>query len=183
MDKVFNFIGGILLLLQVEKIDTLQPQLSGQMVRLLQQASVGQTFVARHNSLSMIKVATMNLNGANFGNHSISQLKFPPVANSKNKTYYFFLENVGQSIREKPENNQLQIGYQDKEVFTDGQLYVNHVASKGDIGFWSFYSVYPHEYFVGTLTDAAGKIWQDKAFLFVYIGIIAAVVYAIRRAK
>lgn len=177
-------------------------------------------FVARHNSLSMIKVldtldeqfadkalsnkdnlifhlrevgldgnletkdvATMNLNGANFGNHSILQLKFPPVANSKNKTYYFFLENVGQSIREKPEDNQLQIGYQDKEVFTDGQLYTNHVVSKGDIGFWSFYSVYPHEYFVGTLIDAAGKIWQDKAFLFVYIGIIAAVVYAIRRAK
>lgn len=56
MNKILSILSGILLIFTIEKLDTFQPVL-GSKVELPHGVIVGQTFIAQHDNLSMVKIA------------------------------------------------------------------------------------------------------------------------------
>lgn len=212
MKKVFNLIPALLLIFSFEKLDVFQEHL-GDMLKLPPKSVIGQTFVAKHNNLSMINLldcndpdlsnkdnlvfhlrecsdeklddreetVTLNFSGANIGNHAILRLKFPPIPNSANKSFYFYIENVGGGPEASPSARILGVGYSKKDFYKDGSLIYNGQEMEGDLAFRAFYSVYPHQFIIGSLRDFLARFWQDKSFFFFYISVIAFLLYLIRK--
>lgn len=212
MQKILKLIGSVLLIFSLEKLDVFQEHL-GNMLELPAKSVIGQTFVAKHNNLSMInlldcddpelsnqdnlvfhlrglsgeklddgeEVTTLNFSGANIGHHGILRLKFPPIPNSANRKFYFYIENMGGTPTASPSAKVLEIGYAKKDFYKNGSLVYNGREIGGDLAFRAFYSLYPHQFIVESLRDFLVRFWQDKSFFFFYMILISFLIYLIQK--
>jgi len=133
-------------------------------------------------------LATLVVNGSNVGNHSILQFKFDAVEGSANKKFIFYIENIGEQGLDSGivTSESIAIGFAEKSNYEAGELIYRHPDERlsddrGDLAFTSFYSVYPHEFVMGTVKDFSAKFWQDKLFLTFYISGIIGLAYLFRR--
>lgn len=143
---------------------------------------VGQTFLAEYEGLSGIDVLMATYNRKNTGEFifhlkddirttedlfnckiDIGQLKdnqyvtfnFPRIRNSKGKTIYFYIE----APQSQP-GNAITIWSNSKDSYTEGEKFVNGVASEGDLAFKTKYKPGLKNSFNAFLE----KVSRDKPF-------------------
>lgn len=133
-------------------------------------------------------LATLVVNGSNVGNHSILQFKFDAVKDSANKKFIFYIENIGEQGLDSGvvASEYITVGFAGKSSYEEGELIYRLPDSRfgdvtGDLTFMSFYSVYPHEFVIGTVKDFTAKFLQDKIFLVFYISGIIGLSYWFKR--
>jgi len=155
---------------------------------------VGQSFVAKNNSLNMIKVWVNNPNlsnnlplvfhlkregekedlvkiefsGSNVGAFYWLPLKFPPISDSAGETFYFFIEQLAVSEREKS----LEFSQSTEDVYMDGDAFLNHQPLKGDLTFRSYYWLRPQRFWLVSLQEFWQRFLSDLPFAIFYLSSI-----------
>lgn len=124
----------------------------------------------------------IEFSGANVGTHRKLQLKFPPIPNSQNKKYYFYLENLGDpEFPNYPNDSVINIGYSKEDYYKEGRLIYNDKWLEGDLAFRTFYQVSPHKIIPEIARDFFARFWQDKAFFVFYLFVIAILVWRVKK--
>lgn len=159
--------------------------------------TVGQTFASRQSNLSVIEIimatymrinthdvifhlraspsspidiATIKVNAAKIADNQYHRFSFPPIPDSKDKTYYFFIESP-----DSAPGNAITIWYSTKDVYKDGSAFVNHKAVEGDLAFKTYYtSDYKISNVISYFID---KMQHDKPFFIVYFSLMAILIF------
>lgn len=165
---------------------------------LTKEQTIGQSFKASEDNLSGIKLFTRNPNlanhepiifhlkdspsasndilsvvfsGANVGWDYSLRIQFAPIADSKGKTFYFFLESptteAGQAI---------EFGYNKDDNYKFGEAYVATKPMTGDLFFVTFYKISPQNFISSTIDSLFQRAGKDQKFFIVYFVIFLALV-------
>lgn len=128
------------------------------------------------------ELVKLEFSGANVGTHRKLQLKFPPISNSQNKNYYFYLENLGDpEFLDFANDSVIKIGYSKEDHYEDGEFIYNDEWLEGDLAFRTFYQVPPHKIIFDIGRDFFARFWQDKTFLSFYFLVIGALIWRIKK--
>ena len=176
---------------------------------LQQGQTIGQTFAGKSNNLTGVKLFTRNPNlanrepiifhlrespttdkdlaaltfsGANVGWDYALRIVFPPIADSKDKNFYFFLESptteAGQAV---------EFGYNQDDNYKEGQAFVNGKVIPGDLFFVTFYKTSLGDFVVSSINNLFSRVSLDQRFFIAYFFIllvaISGFVWSKRREK
>jgi hypothetical protein len=205
MNKVFLFIFALLLAgCNIQEVDIRQDTASGLAGELLDGQTFGQTFRLRHNNLNRVDLYTatyarentqpvifricsspacdgtggveervhLELPAARISNSGPTVITFQPIAGTAGQTLYFSIESPGSVV-----GNAITIYRNEKDVYPDGQMYVDGQPADGDLAFIA----YTQEKF--TLADIWKDFYsrasQDKPFFTFYCSLLAMLLLAL----
>lgn len=158
---------------------------------------IGQTFTANHNNIYHIKLLVNNPNlsyklpilfsiksspsdvnniiqlkfsGDNIGTDYWLPLKFTPIPNSKNKTYYMELSAFPSS------SSAIEVRRSKNNTYDFGSAYLDGRKTNGDLGFKVYYKVGIKQFVGDSLSDFMKRIGADKEFFVVYMVIIVVLI-------
>lgn len=195
-------------LLGLSKVELNQEARTG-WVDLHQGQTVGQTFVGSSNNLTGIKLFTRNLNlanrepitfhlresltsdkdlatltfsGANVGWDYALRIQFAPIAYSRGKSFYFFLESPTTEA-----NQAIEFGFNQNDSYKGGEAFVNGKTVGGDLFFITFYKTSLPDFFALTVNNLFSRASLDQGFFIAYFFIllvaISGFVWSKRREK
>jgi hypothetical protein len=160
--------------------------------------TVGQTFISEHPNLSAIEIkiatymrinthdvifhlrsasnstidiATSTVNATKIADNKYRRFRFPPLIDSENKSYYFFIESPNSAP-----GNAITIWYNTEEdVYKAGSAYRNHEPMEGDLAF----RIYHKMDMLNIVSHFIHRMQQDKTFFLFYFLLMGTIVYLI----
>ena len=160
--------------------------------------TVGQTFISEHPNLSAIEInmatyarinthdvifhlrsspnltidiATSTVNATKIADNTYRRFSFPPLIDSENTSYYFFIESPYSAP-----GNAITIWYNTEEdVYKAGSAYRNHEPMEGDLAF----RIYHKMDMLNMVSHFIHRMQQDKTFFLFYFLLIGTIVYLI----
>jgi hypothetical protein len=160
--------------------------------------TVGQTFISEHPNLSAIEIkiatymrinthdvifhlrsasnstidiATSTVNATKIADNKYRRFRFPPLIDSENKSYYFFIESPNSAP-----GNAITIWYNTEEdVYKAGSGYRNHEPMEGDLAF----RIYHKMDMLNMVSHFIHRMQQDKTFFLFYFLLMGTIVYLI----
>jgi hypothetical protein len=160
--------------------------------------TVGQTFISEHPNLSAIEIkiatymrinthdvifhlrsasnstidiATSTVNATKIADNKYRRFRFPPLIDSENKSYYFFIESPNSAP-----GNAITIWYNTEEdVYKAGSGYRNHEPMEGDLAF----RIYHKMDMLNIVSHFIHRMQQDKTFFLFYFLLMGTIVYLI----
>lgn len=161
--------------------------------------TVGQTFISEHPNLSAIEIkiatymrinthdvifhlrsasnstidiATSTVNATKIADNKYRRFRFPPLIDSENKSYYFFIASPYSAP-----GNAITIWYntEEEDVYKAGSAYRNHEPMEGDLAF----RIYHKMDILNMVSHFIHRMQQDKTFFLFYFLLIGTIVYLI----
>lgn len=197
---------GFLFLPVLFRLDTLQEK-TDKVFLLNQEKSVGQTFIASFDNIYSIEVfannpkllyespllfklkkqrgdlkdiVTIPFGGKNIGTNFWLRLRFNPIADSRNKTYYFEISTV-----EATSSGNLEISYSSQDTYPYGNLFINEQKSDGDLTFRVYYKTSILKFISDSTFDFVDRLRKDQQFVVFYSLLLVAtslfLVYSLTR--
>lgn len=176
-------------LFNLSKVELNQEARTG-WVGLHQGQTIGQSFVGSADNLSGIKLFTRNPNlanrepitlhlkenptadkdlasvafsGANVGWDYALRIQFAPIADSKGKSFYFFLESPTTEASQA-----IEFGYNQNNNYKNGEAFVNEKATGGDLFFITFYKTNLGDFVASSINNLFLRASRDQGFFVVY---------------
>lgn len=186
---------GFLFLPVLFRLDTLQEK-TDKVFLLSQEKSVGQTFTVSFDNIYSIEVfannpkllyespllfklkkqredlkdiVTIPFGGKNIGTNFWLRLRFNPIADSRNKTYYFEISTV-----EATSSGNLEISYSSQDVYPYGNLFINEQKSDGDLTFRVYYKTSILKFISDSTFDFVDRLRKDQQFVVFYSLLLVA---------
>jgi len=95
-------------------------------------------FHLRDSPESSNDIVTIHVNAKDVTNNAFNTFKFPPIGNSANRSYYFFIESP-----ESVSGNAITIWSSKNNTYTEGAEYINSKPVAGDLAFKVNYALQP----------------------------------------
>lgn len=182
------------------RLETTQ-EIGGETFVLNKDKPVGQSFTAKNDGLNMIKLwvnnpnltnhsplvfhlrkegeeedlARISFSGDNIGASSWLPLKFSPIFNSNGGKFYFFIEQLKISEREKS----IEFSRSVENVYPSGNAFVNHEPSDGDLTFRSYYYLSFQRFWLVSLQEFWQRFLSDSSFAIFYFALVLILVILI----
>jgi len=162
--------------------------------------TVGQTFIFHHANLNAIEInmatymrtnthdvifhlrsspnstediVTIRVNAAKIADNKYHWFRFPPIADSENISYYFFIESPNSAP-----GNAITTWHCTKDVYKAGSAYKNHEPMEGDLSF--------RTYRKSDMSNVASyflhRMQQDMLFFIFYFLLLGTIVYLILKS-
>lgn len=191
--KILNFLFfGFLFLPFLFRLDMAQNISNGALLINKEVNSVGQTFVAQHNNIYLVKIAmnnpkfssykeplvfqlkespqeknslvTIPFSSANIGINFALRMQFAPILQSRGKPYYFEI-----SSPQVASNSALEIRRSEQDVYNKGDAYVNQKKTNSDLAFKVYYKVSLVQFVKDSGGDFLKRISKDSPFVLFYV--------------
>ncbi len=135
-------------------------------------------FHLRSSPTSQEDIISLPLNAVNVPDDDYLSLQFPPIKDSSNKKYYFFLES-----KEATAAAAIKFVMSDVDLYSDGTAYIAGVKQTGDFKFKTFYYGDFIQTTEGYFSDFYNRLTSDKMFFIFYASIIITLVLGIIWSK
>lgn len=135
-------------------------------------------FHLRSSPVSDTDIISLTIPGPEIQNERPTTIQFPPLANSKGQTFYFFIESP-----EGVPGNAITVYANGYDQYPDGTAYRNGQAVAGDLVF----TAYSREIFTlaGVVQDFVSRATQDVPFFTCYgiliLSVCIALILSLRR--
>lgn len=157
---------------------------------------VGQTFASRQSNLNAIEInmatymrtnthdvtfhlrtspssmdiATTKVNAIKIADNQYHRFSFPPISDSEDKLYYFFIESP-----DSVPGNAITIWHSTEDVYKEGSAYKDHKPIEGDLAF----KTYHKSDISKVMSYFLHRMQQDKPFFIFYFLLMGIIAYLI----
>ncbi|MCW3974811.1 MAG: hypothetical protein NWE86_01020, partial [Candidatus Bathyarchaeota archaeon] len=169
------------------------------MIEIRKESVVGQTFLSEYNDLckvevylrtyieagvqeivlhlrsdpnSKVDITNISIEMYNSVLNEYFEFNFRPIENSKDKSYYFFLESIDSE-------NVIFVLYNSNDAYLNGSAYIDNSEKGGDLQFRTYYKTRP----IYVLVHFFDRAFQDIPFFIFYsflIFLLAFILFRIR---
>jgi len=162
---------------------------TGPVGQIVNEKTVGQTFLARYNHLHRIdlfmgtyartnthevlfhlktdpeasnEIFTLSFNASQVQDAAYRSFTFPPIPNSAGRTFYFYLESPASY-----KGNAITLWMQAQDLYPQGRMFRNGTPQTADLRFQAFYQASYQDRMVALLdrlVENKPSIWGEKWF-------------------
>ena len=179
------------------RLETTQ-EIGGETFILNKDKPIGQSFTAKNDGFSMIKLwvnnpdltnhsplvfhlrkegeeedlARIDFSGDNIGAFYWLPLKFSPIPDSAGERFYFFIEQLKTLEGEES----IEFFRSVEDVYLQGEAFLNHKPLSEDLIFRSYYYLSPQRFWLVSLREFWQRFLSDSFFAVFYLALVLILV-------